>query len=479
VKKSAAYLLGFLFLCSVVRADPQTKISEILGKLPKRSKSTVLISAVSGSALKTVFEHKPDLALRPASNMKLLTIALALEKLGPDYLHKTSLQAAGPIERNGIQGAVHIIGRGDPNLSRRFRNPKDRSLDVPILSRWSRMLLRRGIGVINGDLVIDDRFFDQVRYHPDWEKADRPHWYAAEVSALILNDGCVDIEIVPSKSGGTIRLYPPTKYLRVTNKLSSTSSARSHVFSVRRQGNSRDLLVKGKIWSKAKSGRTEITVPDPSMYFGTAFKESLERAGIKVTGRVRRIRAGEKAGGERLAENTTPLPLTLAICGKRSLNHYAESLLKTVAREKAGAGTYAKGTAITKQWLEEMGVKTSSLAFRDGSGLSRKNRINARAIHTLLWTMYKSKNAVLYRSCLTVGGIDGTLRKRFRKLPSGYRVEAKTGTLRDTSALSGYLISTNAAGEKSYTIFSILMNDLSPSLARKAQEEIVMALCKK
>jgi serine-type D-Ala-D-Ala carboxypeptidase/endopeptidase (penicillin-binding protein 4) len=477
VRRTAVCLFGFLLLTSAVTAEPQAKISEILSKLPNKSKCTVLISSLSTGRAKLLFEKNPDLALRPASNMKLITVALALNKLGAGYQHKTSLKADGPVTNNELQGSLHIIGRGDPNLSRRFRNPKDSSQDVPILAHWSRMLLRRGIRRIRGDIIADDRFFDQLRFHPDWEKADRQHWYAPEISSLLLNDGCVDIAVVPSKSGGFVRLYPPTKYLKLETRLSSTSSSRSHVFSVHRKGTSLSLLVRGKIWAKANVGRAEVTAPNPALFFATAFKESLERAGIKVMGRARRVKAEEQAHGEVLAENSTPLPLTLAICGKRSLNHYAESLLKTVAREKAGLGSFEKGAQLSRQWLGELGIKTDKIVIRDGSGLSRKNRLTARCLHQLLIAMYKSKNASLYRSCLTVGGVDGTLRRRFKRLPKGFRVEGKTGTLRDTSALSGYLIKTSDAGQQSFIVFSIIMNDMKPSLARRSQEQIIMALC--
>ncbi|MDF1665549.1 MAG: D-alanyl-D-alanine carboxypeptidase/D-alanyl-D-alanine-endopeptidase [Planctomycetota bacterium] len=475
----AASLLCFLcFASTVASADPEQRIKEILSKLPSSAKNSILISSVNNNGVQKLYEKNPDSVLRPASNMKLLTLALALEKLGPSYKHTTQLKAAGIIAKNALQGDLHIIGKGDPNLSRRFQNPKDRSQDIPILSQWSRALVRRGIRRIDGDIVADDRFFDQDRYHKDWERGDRPYWYASEVSALMLNDGCVDIEISPAKGGGLVRLFPPTKYLNLKNQLKATASAKAHVFSVQRSGTSRDLLVRGKFWTKANTKKTEITVPDPALFFATAMKESLERAGIKVSGAARRVRGNENARGEELAIQSTPLPLTLAICGKRSLNHYAEALLKTVAKEKTGQGSYEAGTKQTRSFLKSKGINCSKLVLRDGSGLSRKNQISARAVHDLLVAMHKSKNASIYKSSLTVGGVDGTLRRRFKKLPRGCRVEAKTGTLRDTSALSGYLTKTDNAGNETVYVFSIIMNNFSPSLARRAQDNIVMSLCK-
>lgn len=478
MRKKALWLLCFLSLASAASADPQKEIQDILAKLPSSAKHSILISKVEGQGVTKIYEKNPDQVLRPASNMKLLTLALALEKLGPGYKHSTELKVRGVVARSRLKGDLHIVGRGDPNLSRRFQNPKDRSQDIPILAQWSRMLLRRGIRRIDGDIVADDRFFDQDRYHKDWEKGDRPYYYAAEVSALMLNDGCVDIEISPAKGGGLVKLFPPTKYLNLKNQLRATSSAKAHVFSVQRSGTSRDLIVRGKFWTKANTKRTEITVPDPALFFATALKESLERVGIKVVGKARRVRGPENAQGEVLALNSSPLPLTLSICGKRSLNHYAEALLKTVAKEKTGRGTFEAGTKQLRVFLKNKGIDVRQLVLRDGSGLSRKNQISARAVHDLLAAMHKSKNASIYKSSLTVGGVDGTLRRRFRKLPSGYRVEAKTGTLRDTSALSGYLIKTDKAGNESVYIFSIINNDFSPSIARRAQEKIVMSLCR-
>jgi len=469
-------LLAASCLVSPALAGPREKIDALLSKLPKRAKVGILIKSLSDG--RVIYQRGASAPLRPASNQKLITLAAALQELGPGYLHKTTLLGAGAIEGSQLLGPLVVVGGGDPNLSRRFMAKDATSREVPILAEWAQNIRRRGIRVIRGDVVCDDRFFDQIRYHPDWEAADRSHWYAAEIGALILNDGCVDLEILPKGEGGLVRTIPPTEYINVENKLVAASGPKKHVFSVTRRAGTNNVQVRGRLWPKARAGRTEITVKDPGLFFVTALKESLERAGVKLLGKPRRAKPTERFSGEVLALKASPLPLTVAVCGKRSLNHYAESLLKTLGREKAGAGSSSAGAKVVRSALQKLGVPLAGLIIRDGSGLSRKNRMTAAALAGLLEAMRRSPNDTIYRSSLATGGIDGTLRKRFRKLPPGVRIEAKTGTLRDTSSLSGYLFLSNRrdrAGDP--IVFSMLMNN-TPG-ARRLQEAILRILYSK
>lgn len=450
-------------------ADPAA-IDAILAKLPKTARVGIVVE--DGESGRVLYERNADTPLRPASNQKLVTLAAAILGLGPDYRHRTELRAAGPVAGNRLFGDLHLIGGGDPNLSRRFQDPSQPASDVPILIEWAQTLLRRGIREIRGDLVADDRFFDRELWHPDWEKADHAKWYAAEVSALNLNDNCVDIEF-HAGAKPRVQLIPPTGWLEVSSDLSATSDRKKHVYGVSRSFGSNAVTVRGRLWTGAGVGRTEITVHDPALFFATALKESLARAGIRLTGKVRRVKDGEQAKGELLACHESPLPLTLSICGKRSLNLYAECLLKTLGRETAGEGSWKAGAKAVTAVLDKAGATMPKAVIADGSGLCRANRLTARGLTRLLAVMARSPHDNLYRSCLAAGGIDGTLRRRFRKLPAGCRVEAKTGTLRDTSALSGYLIK---PGKTAPLRFAILMND-TPG-ARRLQDRIVAALLK-
>jgi serine-type D-Ala-D-Ala carboxypeptidase/endopeptidase (penicillin-binding protein 4) len=469
-RSGLASMVLLTLIAAPVRAQSMKKsIDALLSKLPKRAKVSIVVRRVEGAPL---YQRDASLSLRPASNMKLLTLATAIHELGPKFQHETSLYATGAVSGSAIDGDLVVVGRGDPNLSRRFRAADDGSRDVPVLAEWAQVLVRRGVRELRGDVVADDRYFDQERYHPDWEAKEIHKWYAAEISALNLNDNCVDIELVAKPGGAELRLSPPTRYLTQRLFLKPASSAKKHSWGVARGARDNVLTVRGSIWAKATVGRSEVAVHDPALFFVTALKESLERAGIRVTGAPRRVRADESpAQRELVARRVSPLPLTLSVCGKRSLNHYAECLLKTVGKLKAGEGSFAAGLKIMEARLEALGVPVEGLELRDGSGLSRRNRLNARAVASLLSVMRSGVHDQLYRSTLAVGGADGTLRRRFRDLPKGARLEAKTGTLRDASALSGYLF---RPGDREPLIFSLIMNDLPGS--RRLQDRIIAAL---
>lgn len=462
-------LLAALVSASAARGDELPgRIDALLARLPKKAAVGLVIIDLDGD--KTLYERAAQKPLRPASNMKLLTLAAAALELGPKHRHETRLAAGGALTGDRLAGPLIAIGGGDPNLSRRFSAGE--SADVPALQRWAAELFKGGLRVIEGDIIADDRFFEGPRFHPDWDPREAHKWYAAEVTALSLNDNCVDIEIRPGPGGGSVTLIPPTQYLDLVNELRPAPSAKKHAWGVMRAAGSNRVVLRGRIWRGAKVARGEVAVDDPSLFFVTALKESLGRAGIRVVGQPRRLKPGEdpKAASVLIRE-TNPLNLSLSLCGKRSLNHYAESILKTLGRVKGKGGDTEAGLEVLRRRLVSLGVPQAGLVLRDGSGLSRKNRLTAGALAALLIAMERGPRKKLFRDSLAVGGVDGTLRRRFRRLPEGVKVEAKTGTLRDTSALSGYL---TLPGRRAPIVFAMLMNDVPG--ARSLQEKILALL---
>mgnify|MGYP002013536713 CR=1 FL=1 len=470
--RTLAPLLVLLFVSTTLSAGPNKAVERALERAvaaaPGSAKLAVAVETPQGEVL---YRRQASEALVPASNMKLLTSAAALELLGAGFEHETRLSLLG--ERSGAvhRGDLWLLGGGDPTISRRF--DKD-----PLLSDWVAGLVKAGVKRIEGDLILEDRVFDAVRLHPAWEPADFEHWYGAEISGLTLNDNCVDVTV----AGGAkprVSCAPESAYLRIQHQAQAVSSRKAHRFGLVRVGeDKRTLRLSGKVWTKAGGYTTSVPVADPAMWFGAVLAARLEAAGVELTGVVRRPRAQERYDYRRgfsVWLRKSPLPRTLAVLNQRSQNLYAECLLKTLGRRDAEGrltqqGSWPRGAAVIERYAQaQVGIAAGEVKVSDGSGLSRDNRLSARALCAVLRRALSLPSGQVYRESLAQPGEQGTLRRRLRGLPKGVEVRAKTGTLTGVSALSGEL----RKGER-VVVFSLIMNGRGTS--RRHLDRILQAL---
>ena len=458
---SLSLCLAGALLC-LVRAAPaqeplEARLRARAAALGPRVEWSLLVADVSGEVLAA---HEAERALIPASNMKLLTTLAALELLGPDFAHETRvLVAAAPVE-GVVQGDLFVVGGGDPTISRRF-DPS------PLLSDWAAALWDKGLRRIGGDVVIDDRCFEAQRFHPAWEASDGEEWYGAEIGGLTLNDGCLDVIVSGGAEGPKVQLEPPTAYLTLDLQARPTGAKKEHSFALTRTGpDKRTLRVSGKVWTRAGGYEASVPVPDPGLYFACVLREALVRQGIAVDGAARRVREGETPAGLTVWQRRAPLPRTLEVTNQRSQNLYAESLLKTLGQVRRGEGSWKAGAAELQAFARSAGVAEGQVVVSDGSGLSRENRLSARALVTVLQRALRGPHAELYLGTLAVPGEEGTLRSRLRDLGQGVTLHGKTGTMTGIHGLSGVLVK----GERR-VVFSFLGN--GPGAVRQALDEMV------
>lgn len=440
--------LVFLLLLTAGRAGAQG-LAELEARLASKPGGTRFSALVVDEATGAVLlRHAPDTALVPASNMKVLTTAAAWGRLGPSFAHETRVMApAAPVD-GVITGDVVVIGDGDPTISRRF-DP------APLLSDWAEALWRAGVREITGGVVADDRAFDDVRLHPDWEASDAERWYGAEISALTLNDGCIDVSVAGSPGGARVTLSPETGYFTVEVAAGLTEDRKKHVFSIVRAGpDKRQLRITGRVWTRAAGYESSVPAREPAMFFAVLLRERLIARGIEVAGPARRAAEGDAAPAFTLHRRLAPLPRTLEVTNRRSQNMYAECLAKTLGRRLGGGGTWAAGAGVITAHARASGAEADEVVVRDGSGLSRENRLSAAALVAVLRAASRGAEGATFRQTFAEpGGDDGTLERRLRDLPAGAALRAKTGTLTGVAALSGYL----TVGQRR-VVFSVIGN---------------------
>ena len=450
----------------------QTRIREVLQR-PSLSQAFVGVKVTSAETGKILFEENSNKLLRPASGMKLYTVATALDRLSPDYRFITSIYARSKPDPAGVvRGDLILYGRGDPSLSFRFNNNDYSKAINDLVSR----IVAGGVKRVEGDLVGDETYFVGPPYGAGWEWEDLQWWYGAEVSALTVNDNYLELTV----SGGTQQgapavatLRPAAPLLAINNRVITSVKGTRRDINVYRPLNSDAIELSGTIAAgDTYTGR--IAVSRPAMSMAYLLRAALAQQAVTITGKTRLVPsppasttlvAEPSASGliEVATLQSHPLSLISAHTLKPSQNLYTEMLLRTLGRvagpmtatAAATRTSEAAGVEVVKAFLRDAGVNASSLVLADGSGLSRTDMVTADATVQLLTYMRKHRYAVAFRDALPVGGIDGTLRNRFKGTLAENNLRAKTGTLSTAASLSGYV--NTAAGEE--LIFSIIVNN--------------------
>lgn len=458
----------------------RSRIAEVMRR-PELAPGIFAVKVASLDTGQTLFSENADKLLRPASNMKIYTVAAALDRLTPNYRFITSVYALEKPDRSGtIKGDMIIYGRGDPSIAARF-NGGDYFKGINDLAD---RIVAAGVKRVKGDLVGDESYFQGAPLGGGWEWEDLQWWYGAEVSALTINDNSLDLFVKPGAKVGApclITTGPPAASVSISNRTTTSAAGGKSELTVYRALGDNVLEIGGSLPLDNAGYNGFVAVPDPALVFVSMLRTSLAQRGVTFTGRTRTIDGrltpslvqvqnafpenppNPKASSARpLLEiaslQSPPLGVIAAQTLKPSQNLYTELILRTLGKGPAvnpRQTSEEAGLEVVKGFLRQSGVNADELVFSDGSGLSRNDMITASASLQLLTYMSRHRYADVFREALPIAGVDGTLRNRMRDTPAMGNVRAKTGTLSSVASLSGYV--TTAAGER--LVFSMMLNN--------------------
>ncbi|HET6762623.1 MAG TPA: D-alanyl-D-alanine carboxypeptidase/D-alanyl-D-alanine-endopeptidase [Longimicrobiaceae bacterium] len=408
-----------------------------------------------------LYEREAGKLVVPASNMKIVTGAVALEALGPDYRFRTRVASTGAARGGTLQGDLVVTGGGDPTIAAHFTGGDSRA----VFRAWADSLRARRITRLSGSVVGVDDVFDDVPLGRGWAWDDLDASYSAEVSGLELNEGMATVRVAPGTTIGspaTVTVEPATAYLPVTNAATTGAPGSAATVEIGRPLQEAGIVVTGSIPSDTTGVSDEVAVRDNALYFATVLRESLIAAGIRVDGTAEdadtRLVSIDTAALQPLFTHSSP-PLREVLAGflKPSQNQIGEMLLKTLGHElRGGPGSARSGAAVVDSVLRTWGLPSARLlAQADGSGLSRYDLVAPELLAGILAHMARSPNWAVWYQDLPIAGVDGTLAARMKGTPLAGNVHAKTGTLTGVRSLSGYL--TTAGGE--HLVFSIIANN--------------------
>ncbi len=437
------------------------RAATVLERLGRRARVSVLVADLdTGDVL---FERDPDVALVPASNMKVLTGAAFVASLGVDHRLSTRFYADGEIDGEGrLKGDLIVVGGGDPSITGAlFDDDPMRAIDVVAES-----LAARGLRAIEGRLLADGRLFSGPVTGPDWPKDGPESRYMAEVSALVYNDNRTFIECRVENARPRLRAWPDIGYIEIDDRLRID---RSQNIVVSRGADDNRFTVTGRI-KPTSFYDADVSIHDGDLYYLTALARALETHGVEVGG-IGRVAADRVLPeGKPMLDFVARAERSLVTMLTTSQNLYAEIFFRLLGARLAGEGSFQGGSLAMERWLAERGILEAGTVVADGSGLSRANRLSARQLVVVLDAMHRDPRAREFREALAQPGQEGTLANRMQELEG--RLFAKTGTLNGVSALSGYI----EIDEGRWAAFAILCNDCVVSRARAIQNEICRAL---
>ncbi len=424
----------------------------------------------------TILALSPDSALAPASNLKLLTTAAALHRLGPDYRFHTYVLSTAAVRDGVLDGDLTLYGTGDPGISDRFFGRKDE-----VFQRLIDQLESAGISEISGDLVADASFFPGPLRSEGWEPEDLNEHFTAGVSALSFNENVVSFRIRPSGAGSPplVETIPPHSALEVRNDAMTVSGRARPRLAILREDPLGPVRITGRLAQNSRDVWRQMTVAVPADFVGASFRAALEGRGITVRGETRRVElpvesvvkrlsapALNRPGARILARHTSqPLSEYLAVVNKESNNLFSELIFRAVGRADSGLGSPHASSEAVRGSLLALGIDTSGLQQYDGSGLSSENRVSAATFVDLFRRMSAGPFWPPFWASLPRAGTRGELGRMYRSAAAG-NLRAKTGTIEGVSALSGVVRSRD--GER--LAFSLIVND-SPSQTRAKRVE--------
>jgi len=414
----------------------------------------------------TVCEYHSKNSVVPASTMKLVTTATALELLGADFRFQTRLEVDGKVTADGVlNGNLYIRGGGDPTLG------SEKLGDTTFLVKWVEAIKNRGIRKINGRVIADAGLFDDEGVNPKWTWEDMGNYYAAGIYGISYLDNTYRLVLRSGSVGTTptvLRVVPEIANLKIDNRLMSSSiSFDSAYFYGAPHSDYRTVI--GEIPANRAEFVTKGDIPNPALLLAQHFSDRLIQNDVAV-------RDLPTDSIDRASERTTiythdspPLSEIITETNVRSNNLYAECVFKYLALQNKAVATNAEAVQVIKAFWKSKGLSVDQLFMYDGSGLSPSDAVSAQFFVELLSYMQtKSLNKDVFFRSLPVAGENGTLKSFLLKTPLQGKVHAKSGTISRVKSYAGYI---DNKGKQ--LVFALLINNpngSSKAVTRKMEE---------
>lgn len=451
----------------VCTSNLPTEIENIINK-GEHKKALWGILVKNSTTEKTLYELNKNKYFVPASNVKLLTTAAALLKLGKDFQIETPVYITGNAPN---LTTLRIVGKGDPSLT------------TEDLKKLAQKLKKMGVRTI-GKVIVEDGYLPSPESNLTWEWSDLYYYYAVPVNSLILNENTVDLSLLPQQKGMPLLVkWSDTiaaKQWLVNNKALTGEENIDYDVSINLSFQKPLVEFTGELATNSEPDVWSLSILNPSEYFLDSLNSVLDQEKIFISNsllvnssqtNINFIQSDQLDEEKLFLTFQSPkLSELVKEINQNSNNLYAEVLFKYLIKIINNDSNLEDLENI----FQELGLEKNNYNLKDGSGLSKQNLVTPEVLADVLTLMAKTKYSETYRQSLSVAGVNGTLEKRFSNTIVEGNFSGKTGTLTGVSALSGYLKTPNSQP----LIVSIVINNNvgKSSTLREVMDEIVVLL---
>lgn len=431
-----------------------------------------------------IAKHNEEAALTPASVTKIVTTGAALGILGANFRFETLLQYNGTIDSNGIlNGNIYIKGGGDPTIhSDRFHD----SVMLPaIFKKWFIALQKNNIKKINGYIIADSDIFDDAMPAPKWAWNDIGNYYGSGTCGLSCFENSYNIYFNSGKNLGDStfisKIEPPIPQLKMYNFVTAGKPNSGDNVIIYGAPYTYERFLEGTVPANRNNFKVSGALPDPAYYFAQAFQWFLTMNNIAsndsiFTTRMLRI-INKNINNQRIViarHYSPPLENIVYFTNLKSVNMFAETMLKMCGYKQSGYGSYQTGTEAIINYWKSKGIDFDGLFLADGSGLSRNNALSALQITHILRTISLDKNFKIFFNSLAIAGKSGSIAGNFKNTAAFDNLRAKSGFMEGVRSYAGYV--TNTKNEM--LTFAIIVNNYNctASQMKVKLEDIMVAI---
>ncbi len=460
-------LFGGISVIGFFQTNIESEFQKILSQ-PDYKNASVGIQVLDVESGLSVFGYNANKLMIPASTLKIVTSAAALEMLGADYRFKTQIGYVGELmENNELNGDLGFVGGGDPTLGSEYFRINDSSYNF--INNWVQKIKAAGIRKINGNIVLDASIYDSEKVPPTWIWGDIGNYYGVGANAFTCYDNLFRITFKsPERAGeltSIISTYPKIEGSEITNEIVSSdiNSDRAYVF-----GSPFDntRVIRGTIPKGRNAFTIKAAVHQPEEILAYELITQLAKEGIFISGEIK-FQKIDKSKFQTIYIHESPaLAEIIKVLNHESVNLFAEHLVKQIAAEKTGIGNREKGIELITEFYKTKEILTDDFFMEDGSGLSHFNAISPNQIASILIFMaQESENKGAFINSLPNAG-NGTLSGFSTELFPGNTLKAKSGSMTRVRCYAGF-IKTNSGKE---IAFSIMFNHFSGSSSKLVKE---------
>lgn len=433
---------------------------------------------------KTVYSYDTDRLQSPASVLKTVATATALEILGEDYRYPTTLEYDGTLKDGTLQGNLYIKGSGDPSLGSSHFAPEQNKF----LVTWIAALQKAGIRHITGSVISDESIFDTEGASIKWLREDMGNYYAPGSYGLSVFDNMYKLSLQTGVAGTRPILKgtePDIPFIRFKNYLKAAPVSSDSAYIIGAPLDDVRYLY-GVLPANREAYVLKGDIPDPALYLARYLTTQLQQKGIRVDGAPScyRIEAEENRWkkGERQEIVTTYSPTLreiASVCNHVSHNLYADALLKTVGlqykpRRNEVVSSFGRGVRVVKEYWEKKGLNVFPLRMNDGSGLAPADKVSAGFMGELLVYM-ATESAVsdAFIASLPQAGVEGSVRNFLKASKLQGKARLKSGGITGVRSYAGYITKDG----KTYAV-AVFSNNYSCPMSQmtKLLEQLLLQL---